>query len=89
MVPLASGFAWSIDWFGYVWQIGLLLTFTIALVIAVTPVAKTTLGDSVSSRVWLVFSMVQYDSLYLLAGGGGVFWAAGEPIAHFVSSSVF
>ena len=41
---IGSGFAWSIDWFGYAWQIGLLLTFTIALVIAVTPIAKTKLG---------------------------------------------
>ena len=80
---IGSGFAWSIDWFGTAWQIGLLLTFTIALVIAVTPIAKTKLGGLTVPE----FGWFQWSSMILctLLAGGGVFWAAGEPIAHFVS----
>ena len=65
---IGSGFAWSIDWLGYAWQIGLLLTFGIALVIAVTPIAKTKLGGLPGPE----FGWFQWSSMILctlLAGG--------------------
>ncbi len=80
---ISAGFAWSTNWFGYAWQVGLLLTFTLSMVVAFLPGAKRVLG-AVSTPE---FGWFQWSSMILctLLAGGGVFWAAGEPMAHFVS----
>jgi len=77
------GFAWSAKWFGLYWQILLLATFLIGLGITVMPGAKAKLGDLEKPE----FNLFQWGSMIMctLLAGGGVFWAAGEPMAHFLS----
>lgn len=78
-----EGFAWSIAWFGAYWQVLLLATFVIGLAIALSPYGKARLGDLPrpdNHRLkWLAMIMCT------LLAGGGVFFAAAEPIAHFLS----
>ena len=78
-----GGFAWSIKYFGAYWQVLLLLTFLIGLFIALGSTGRVKLGalerPELSNFKWTAIIMCT------LLAGGGVFWAAAEPIAHFVS----
>jgi choline-glycine betaine transporter len=78
-----TGFAWSAKFFGLYWQLLLLGTFLIGLLIAVLPGGKAVLGGLAKPE----FTIFQWGSMIMctLLAGGGVFWAAGEPMAHFVS----
>ncbi|RTZ17501.1 BCCT family transporter [Vibrio aquaticus] len=79
-----SGFSLSTKYFGAFWQVLLLLNFVIGLVIAFGRTGYVRLGGLKTPEIdtfkWL--SIV----LCTLLAGGGVFWAAAEPIAHFVSA---
>ena len=77
------GFSWSVKIFGPYWQVLLLLTFLISLGLAAGRTGHVVLGGlkkpEMDSFRWL--SII----LCTLLAGGGVFWAAAEPIANFVS----
>jgi glycine betaine transporter len=77
-----NGFGWSAHYFGLYWQILLLGTFLIGLVLCVLPGGRAVLGNLASPE----FSNFQWGSMIMctLLAGGGVFWAAGEPIAHYL-----
>ncbi|RUR30298.1 BCCT family transporter [Vreelandella andesensis] len=79
---ISTGFAWTALVLGSYFQLLLLLTFFIAIGLAVTPAAKAKIGNldapEMSTFKWL--SII----LCTLLAGGGVFFAAGEPIYHFV-----
>ncbi|MDG1282898.1 MAG: BCCT family transporter [Pseudorhodobacter sp.] len=77
-----TGFGWSARYFGLYWQILLLGTFLIGLVLCVLPGGRAVLGNLASPE----FSNFQWGSMIMctLLAGGGVFWAAGEPIAHYL-----
>src|SRR5690606_30050664 len=75
------GFAVSAKYFGLYWQILMLATFLISLVLCVLPGGRTRLGG-LSMPEFKTFNWASMIMCTLLAGGG-VFWAAGEPIAHF------
>ncbi len=79
---ISAGFAWTALVLGSYFQLLLLLTFFIAIGLAVTPAAKAKIGNldtpEMSTFKWL--SII----LCTLLAGGGVFFAAGEPIYHFV-----
>ena len=79
-----DGFSWSAKWFGLYWQLLLLGTFLIGLVLIVLPGSKAKLGKLETPE----FNNFQWGSMIMctLLAGGGVFWAAGEPMAHFISS---
>lgn len=79
-----AGFAFSARYFGLYWQVLLLGTFLISLVICFLPGAKAKMGNLATPE----FTVFQWGSMIMctLLAGGGVFWAAGEPMAHFVSS---
>jgi choline-glycine betaine transporter len=79
-----AGFAWSAKWFGLYWQLLLLGTFFMGLVLCVLPGGKAKLGGLDAPE----FTDFQWGSMIMctLLAGGGVFWAAGEPMAHFISS---
>jgi choline-glycine betaine transporter len=79
-----TGFAFSARYFGLYWQLLLLSTFLISLVILFMPGAKAKMGNVAKPE----FSLFQWSSMIMctLLAGGGVFWAAGEPMAHFMSS---
>lgn len=76
-------FAWSTQFFGVAWQILLLLTFVIALYIAASKSGGVVLGNAsvpeMSTFKW--FSII----MCTLLAGGGVFFAAAEPMSHFTS----
>ena len=81
VVEASSG--WAVAWFGLYWQLLLLATFLISLLIAVLPGARTKLGGLDRPE----FTLFQWAAMIMctLLAGGGVFWAAGEPLAHFLS----
>jgi len=78
-----AGFAWSARLFGLYWQLLLLATFFVGLLIAVLPGGKAVMGGLDRPE----FTAFQWGSMVMctLLAGGGVFWAAGEPMAHFIS----
>jgi choline-glycine betaine transporter len=77
------GFAWSAKWFGLYWQILLTATFFIGLALCILPGGKAKMGALEAPE----FTNFQWGSMIMctLLAGGGVFWAAGEPMAHFLS----
>lgn len=78
-----AAFAWSANMFGAYWQILLLATFFIGLGIAVSRSGNARLGSTHETD----FSTFQWMSVVMctLLAGGGVFWSAAEPIAHFIT----
>ncbi|NND92279.1 MAG: BCCT family transporter [Granulosicoccus sp.] len=78
------GFNFSATWFGLYWQVLLLATFLIGIFICFLPGSRAVLGNLEKPE----FSYFQWGSMIMctLLAGGGVFWAAGEPIAHFLST---
>jgi choline-glycine betaine transporter len=81
---VSGGFAWSAKWFGLYWQLLLLATFLLGLVLCVLPGARTRMGGLEAPE----FTTFQWGAMIMctLLAGGGVFWAAGEPIAHYLST---
>ena len=80
---ISVGFATSTRLFGVYWQLLLLSTFIIGLVLAVGRTGRVLLGG-VDKPELSNFKWVSVIMCTLLAGGG-VFWAAAEPMAHFMS----
>ncbi len=78
-----QGFSWAVNVFGPYWQVLLLLTFLIGLALAAGRTGKVILGG-IDKPEMDGFRWMAIIFCTLLAGGG-VFWAAAEPIAHFVS----
>lgn len=78
-----TAFAWSTRLFGAYWQILLLLTFGIGLVLAIGRTGRVRLG-ALAAPEMPTYTWVSIIMCTLLAGGG-VFWAAAEPMAHFLS----
>ncbi|GLO61920.1 glycine/betaine ABC transporter [Vibrio sp. MACH09] len=78
-----AGFGWSVQVFGPYWQLLLLLTFLIGLGLAAGRTGKVVLGG-ISTPEMDSFRWIAIIFCTLLAGGG-VFWAAAEPLAHYVS----
>ncbi len=78
------GFSWSATVFGPFWQILLLATFVIALAVGAGRTGRVILGNLAKPEMdgfkWMAILFCT------LLAGGGVFWAAAEPIAHFVSA---
>lgn len=79
-----GSFAFSAKYFGLYWQVLLLATFLIGLVLVVLPGSKAIMGNLAAPE----FPVFQWGAMIMctLLAGGGVFWAAGEPMAHFLSS---
>lgn len=78
-----TAFTWSVTMFGAYWQVLLLITFFIALGIAVSGAGRARLGNTTTVDM-STFNWISVIMCTLLAGGG-VFWSAAEPMAHFVS----
>lgn len=81
---IGSGFTWTAKYLGAFFQVLLLMTFFIAMGTAVSRAGTARLGGLEKPEIgnfrWL--SMI----LCTLLAGGGVFFAAGEPVYHFVVS---
>lgn len=78
-------FTYSSDWFGAYWQILLLLNFLIGLGLAVSKYGKVRLGKMDKPK-YSYFGWVSMILVTLLASGG-VFWAAAEPMYHYMDTS--
>lgn len=78
-----AGFSWSVKVFGPYWQILLLLTFLLGIGLAAGRTGRVILGGIKQPEMdgfrWMAIIFCT------LLAGGGVFWAAAEPIAHYVS----
>ncbi|UJL45651.1 BCCT family transporter [Virgibacillus sp. NKC19-16] len=76
-------FDWSATYFGKVYQILLLGTFFIALFLGYSKYGKIRLGKldkpEMSNFKWISIIMCT------LLAAGGVFWAAAEPVSHFLT----
>ncbi|WP_435203286.1 BCCT family transporter [Janibacter sp. GS2] len=81
---VAQGSSASGRWFGLFWQVLLLATFVVAVLLAISPWAKARLGG-ISAPEFGRFKWVAMIMCTLLAGGG-VFWAAAEPMYHYMST---
>ena len=82
-----AGFGWSAKIFGAYWQFLLFATFIVGIGLSLGRTGSVVLGNLKSPEM----STFQWMAIILctLLAGGGVFWAAGEPIAHFVSPPPF
>ncbi|WP_339230103.1 BCCT family transporter [Oceanobacillus sp. FSL K6-2867] len=77
-------FAYSSDLFGAYWQILLLGNFFIGLGLAISRYGKVKLGKKDKPK-YSNFGWVSMILVTLLASGG-VFWAAAEPMYHYMSA---
>ncbi|MTI81166.1 MAG: BCCT family transporter [Firmicutes bacterium] len=79
-----SSFAFSVKYFGAFWQVLMLATFLVAIGMAVSRYGRIRLGNrekpEMSTFRWIAIIMCT------LLAGGGVFWAAAEPMYHFLSA---
>ncbi|MFM2591187.1 BCCT family transporter [Vibrio sp. TBV020] len=82
-----SGFGYATQYFGGYWQILMLANFIIGLFLALGQTGYVRLGGLAAPEVG-TFKWLSILLCTLLAGGG-VFWAAAEPIAHYVSAPPF
>ncbi len=76
-------FSWSTRFFGAAWQLLLLVTFAVALYVAVSKSGTAKMGDALNPHM----STFKWFSIIMctLLAGGGVFFAAAEPMSHFLS----
>ncbi|MFM1653164.1 BCCT family transporter [Brevibacillus sp. B_LB10_24] len=78
-----TSFAFSVKYFGAFWQILLLGTFFVAIGLAFSKYGNVRLGKmerpNIKTFEWIAMIMTT------LLAGGGVFWAAAEPMYHFMS----
>ncbi|WP_157404598.1 BCCT family transporter [Shouchella shacheensis] len=77
-------FTWSSSYFGAFWQVLMLLTFFVAIAMIFTDSGSVRLGElkkpETSTFKWLAMVMTT------LLAGGGVFWAAAEPLYHYLET---
>ncbi|WP_085993539.1 BCCT family transporter [Oceanobacillus senegalensis] len=81
---ISTLFDLSAELFGAYWQVLLLLNFAIGLVLAFSKYGKVKLGNMDKPK-YSFFGWVSMILVTLLASGG-VFWAASEPIYHYMST---
>ena len=82
---VGDAFAWTAKYLGSYFQLLLLLTFVIAIAVAISPAGGAVMGDldqpEISTFRWIAIIMCT------LLAGGGVFFAAGEPVYHFIAQT--
>jgi choline-glycine betaine transporter len=78
-----TSFAFSCKYFGAYWQVLLLATFIIGVILACSRYGSLKIGNleqpEMSTFRWVAIIMCT------LLAGGGVFWSAAEPMYHFTS----
>ncbi|WP_017577397.1 BCCT family transporter [Nocardiopsis kunsanensis] len=79
-----TAFGWSAAWFGAYWQLLLVATFATMTVLALSRYGRVRMGGDVAPA----FTWFRWVAMILttLLAAGGVFWAASEPIAHYVDA---
>lgn len=79
-----TSFAFSSKYFGGLYQILLIGTFLIALVLGFSKYGRIKLGKMEKPEIG-TFEWISIIMTTLLAAGG-VFWAAAEPLSHFINT---
>ncbi|ARK32519.1 BCCT family transporter [Halalkalibacter krulwichiae] len=81
---VTNSFNWSVTFFGAYWQLLLLGNFVIGMILAFSRYGNVKLGkmEKPENGNFRWISMI----LCTLLASGGVFWAASEPIYHFVTT---
>ena len=79
-----NSFDFSAKYFGLYWQLLVFATFIVGLILMFSRYGRVKLG-LVDSPLYSNFRWVAMILTTLLAAGG-VFWAAGEPMAHFLNT---
>lgn len=81
---VTNSFNWSVTFFGAYWQLLLLGNFVIGIILAFSKYGNVKLGkmEKPENGYFRWISMI----LCTLLASGGVFWAASEPIYHFVTT---
>ncbi|SET20364.1 Choline-glycine betaine transporter [Salinibacillus kushneri] len=81
---VTSSFNWSAKYFGAYWQILLFAIFFVGIGLAVSKYGSLKLGkkDKPENGYFRWVAMI----LCTLLASGGVFWAASEPIQHFMTT---
>ncbi len=80
---VGTTFSWSTRLFGAYWQLLMLATFFVGLYVALGSAGAARLGNLAAPEI-TTFKWCAILMCTLLAGGG-VFFAAAEPLAHFLS----
>lgn len=94
IAPTATGdavnavFTFVARWFGPLWQVLLLATFGVALWLGFSRYGKVRLGGAGARPEYGRFQWIAMIMSTLLAGGG-VFFAAGEPVEHYINTPPF
>ncbi|MYL35044.1 BCCT family transporter [Pontibacillus yanchengensis] len=81
---ISTSFDFSVKFFGAFWQLLLLATFIVGIALALSKYGKVKLGklEKPENGYFRWVSMI----LCTLLASGGVFWAAGEPLYHFLTT---
>jgi glycine betaine transporter len=81
---VTDSFNWSVTFFGAYWQLLLMGTFVIGIFLAFSKYGNVKLGkmEKPENGYFRWISMI----LCTLLASGGVFWAASEPIYHFITT---
>jgi len=76
-------FGYSADYFGAYWQLLMLANFGVAIFLALSKYGKVKLGNKDKPQ----YSYYKWVAMILvtLLASGGVFWAAAEPLYHYMS----
>ncbi len=76
-------FNWSVTYFGSIYQVLMVGTLVIALILGYSKFGKIRLGKLEKPEIG-TFKWISIIMCTLLAAGG-VFWAAAEPLSHFLT----
>lgn len=79
---VGTGFNLSIKYFGAYWQLLLLATFIVGLILSFSKYGRVRLGNIEKPQM----SFFKWAAIIITTGlgAGGVFWAAAEPIYYFI-----
>ncbi|MFD5023751.1 BCCT family transporter [Streptomyces sp. NPDC058373] len=83
-----AAFTFAARWFGPFWQVLLLATFGVAIWLGFSRYGKVRLGGAGTRPEYSRFQWIAMIMSTLLAGGG-VFFAAGEPVQHYIDTPPF
>ncbi|MUV36489.1 Glycine betaine transporter BetL [Lentibacillus sp. JNUCC-1] len=81
---ISTLFGWTTTLFGGYWQLLLLANFIIGLYLALSKFGRVRLGNQAKPK-YSYFRWIAMILVTLLASGG-VFWAASEPLYHFMTA---
>ncbi|WP_188207669.1 BCCT family transporter [Alkalibacillus aidingensis] len=81
---VATSFDFSVEWFGLFWQLLMLATLIVSLILMFSRYGRVRLGKKDEPQ-YSNFRWIAMIATTLLASGG-VFWAAGEPMEHFMTT---